>query len=61
MVKNGREGGKGPQEGGVMRGRDENRTIIKFGFLIFMYVHDWMYMYLCSKLEGGTISCLESS
>ena len=25
-----------------MRGRDENRTIIKFGFLIFMYVHDLM-------------------
>ena len=40
---------------------DESRTIIKFGVLIFMYVHDWMYMYLCSKLEGGTISCLESS
>ena len=42
-----------------MRGRDENRTIIKFGFLIFMYVHDWMYMYLCSKLEGGTMSHLD--
>ena len=49
-----REGGMGPQEGGV-------RAIIKFGVLIFLYVHDWMYMYLCSKLEGGTISCLESS
>ena len=63
VVERCREGSrrKGPQEGGVMRGRDENRTIIKFGVLIFMYVHDWMYMYLCSKLKGGTISCLESS